>query len=87
MIMTTLTERLDLHGKTIIPFTTYAMSGPGTTERDYAASCPGATIGQGLAVRGEEADGADADVRAWLARLGLLTSPSGSASPTASTSP
>ncbi|WP_328951202.1 hypothetical protein OG778_29435 [Streptomyces sp. NBC_00184] len=26
------------------------MSGLGTTERDYAASCPGAVIGEGLAV-------------------------------------
>jgi hypothetical protein len=54
MIMSTFTESLDFTGKTIHPLTTYAMSGLGTTERDYAASCPGATLREGLAVRGEE---------------------------------
>lgn len=42
MIMSTFVESLDFTGKTIHPFTTHAMSGLGTTERDYAASCPGA---------------------------------------------
>jgi len=58
MIMTTFAEGLDVTGKTIHPLTTHAMSGLGTTERDYAASCPGATLGEGLAVRGEEVAGA-----------------------------
>lgn len=49
MIMTAFTERLDFRGKPVVPFTTYVTSGPGTTERDYAASCPGATIADGLA--------------------------------------
>ncbi|MFC5833903.1 hypothetical protein [Nonomuraea insulae] len=38
---------------------------------DYAASCPGATIGQGLAVRGEEVAGARAAIDSWLRRTGL----------------
>ncbi|MFE9997266.1 hypothetical protein [Streptomyces avermitilis] len=38
---------------------------------DYAASCPGATIADGLAVRGEEVEDADSDVEAWLRRTGL----------------
>ncbi|MFJ3339396.1 flavodoxin [Streptomyces sp. NPDC086766] len=71
MIMTTFTEALDFRGKTIHPVTTYAMSGLGTTERDYAASCPGATIAEGLAVRGEEVNDADTEVEAWLRRTGL----------------
>ena len=71
MIMTTFAEGLDVTGKTIHPLTTHAMSGLGTTERDYRASCPGATIGEGLAVRGEEVLDADADVQAWLRRTGL----------------
>ncbi|MGW0810720.1 flavodoxin [Nonomuraea sp. NPDC002799] len=66
MIMSTFTEGLDLRGKTVVPFTTYAMSGLGSTARDYAASCPGATIADGLAVRGEEVNEAGADVDAWL---------------------
>jgi flavodoxin len=73
MIMTTFTESLDFTGKTIHPLTTHAMSGLGTTERDYAASCRGATLGEGLAVRGEEAADAGPAVEAWLRRIGLLT--------------
>ncbi|MFG2890942.1 flavodoxin [Streptomyces sp. NPDC048248] len=70
MIMSTFAEKFDCRGKTVFPFTTYAMSGLGTTERDYAASCPGATVGEGLAVRGEKVREADADVRSWLRRIG-----------------
>ncbi|WP_234048049.1 flavodoxin [Streptomyces liliifuscus] len=72
MIMSTFAERYDFRGKTVHPLTTYAMSGLGTTERDYAASCPGATIGEGLAVRGEEVRKADAQVESWLRRVGVL---------------
>ncbi|MDG4825182.1 flavodoxin [Asanoa sp. WMMD1127] len=72
MIMSTFTEALDLSGKTLHPFTTHAMSGLGRTERDYATSCPGATLGEGLAVRGEEVTAAQPDVEAWLRRIGLL---------------
>ncbi|MEU9330760.1 flavodoxin [Streptomyces canus] len=72
MIMTTFAERYDFRGKTVHPVTTHAMSGLGTTVRDYAASCPGATIGEGLAVRGEEVRKADAEVRSWLRRIGAL---------------
>ncbi|MFF3712953.1 flavodoxin [Streptomyces phaeochromogenes] len=74
MIMSTFAERYDFRGKTVHPLTTYAMSGLGTTERDYAASCPGATIGEGLAVRGEEVREADAQVESWLRRVGVLRS-------------
>ena len=72
MIMSTFTESLDLTGKTVHPFTTHAMSGLGTTERDYTASWPGATLREGLAVRGEEAADAGPAVESWLRRIGLL---------------
>lgn len=72
MIMSTFAERYDFSGKTIHPITTYAMSGLGTTARDYAAACPGATIGEGLAVHGEEVHKADTQVRSWLRRIGVL---------------
>ncbi|MFG2777977.1 flavodoxin [Streptomyces prunicolor] len=72
MIMSTFAESYDFRGKTVHPVTTYAMSGLGTTERDYAAVCPGATIREGLAVRGEEVGKADAEVRSWLRRIGAL---------------
>jgi flavodoxin len=72
MIMTTFVEGFDFTGKTVVPFTTYAMSGLGTTVRDYTASCPGATIGEGLAVRGEEVREAGETVEAWLRKINLL---------------
>ena len=72
MIMSTFAERYDFAAKTVHPVTTYAMSGLGTTPEDYARECKGARIGTGLAVRGEEARSAGADVDAWLRRAGLL---------------
>jgi flavodoxin len=72
MIMSTFTENLDFTGKTVHPLTTHAMSGLGTTERDYAASCRGATLGEGLAVRGEEAADAGPAVESWLRRIRLI---------------
>ena len=66
MIMTTFTESHDFTGKTVHPFVTYAVSGLGSTERDYAASCPAARIGEGLAVRGEEVQQHRSDVETWL---------------------
>ncbi|MFB7337055.1 flavodoxin [Streptomyces adustus] len=73
VITTAFTEALDFRGKTVHPVTTYAMSSRGTVERDYDASCPGATIAEGLAVRGEEVKDADTEVEAWLRRIELPT--------------
>lgn len=74
MIVSTFVEALDLSGKTILPFTTHVMSGLGTVEADYAAAAPGATIGAGLAVRGEEVSepAAATAVESWLRKAGLL---------------
>ena len=72
MIMTTFAERYDFERKTVHPITTHAMSGLGTTLDDYGQTCKGARIGTGLAVRGEEARSAGADVDSWLRRTGLL---------------
>lgn len=71
MIMATFAEHFDFRGKTVIPFTTHGMSGLGHAVRDYTAWCAGATIGEGLAVRGEEVGGAADAVDAWLRRLNL----------------
>ena len=72
MIMSTFAESLDFTGKTVHPVVTYAVSGLGTTERDYGASCRGASIADGLAVRGEEVDDARPAVETWLRQNGLL---------------
>lgn len=71
MIMWTFAESYDFAGKTIFPFTTFAMSGLGTTARDYAALCPGAILGEGLAIRGEMVRNSRADVESWLDGVGL----------------
>jgi flavodoxin len=71
MIMRTFVESVDLAGKTIHPFVTYAVSGIGRVENDYARLCPDSTLGQSLAIQGEEAAEAAADVSAWLGRIGL----------------
>ena len=55
MIMRTFVESVDLSGTTIFPFITYAVSGLGRTIDDYTRLCPRSTIGEGLAIRGEEA--------------------------------
>jgi flavodoxin len=73
MIMTSFTESHDFTAKTVLPFVTYAVSGLGSVERDYAAACPGGRIGAGLAVRGEEVTEHRADVEAWLRTAGLIT--------------
>ena len=77
MIMSTFTERYDFSGTTVHPVTTHAMSGLGTTREDYARSCRGARIGAGLAVRGEQAGSARAEVDAWLRDAGLRSQRSG----------
>ena len=72
MIMATFAEGLDFAGKTVHPVVTYAVSGLGRTERDYATSCRGARVGRGLAVRGEEVAQNRAAVESWLRAAGLL---------------
>jgi len=71
MIMRTFTDGLDLTGKTVLPVVTYAVSGLGNAPEEYADACPGATIGDGLAVRGEEVNQAGDAVSSWLQRVGL----------------
>jgi len=71
MIMHTFAERLDFTGKTVLPVVTYAVSGLGRAAEEYARACPGATVGEGLAVRGEEVAQAGGAVSSWLQRAGL----------------
>jgi flavodoxin len=72
MIMRTFVESVDLSGKSIFPFVTYAVSGLGRTIDDCTRLCPDSTIGEGLAIRGEEASAARAEVETWLRDIGLL---------------
>jgi flavodoxin len=71
MIMRTFAERYDFTGKTVLPMTTYAVSGLGTAADEYADACEGATIGRGLTVRGERVRDAGDDIDSWLRRIRL----------------
>jgi flavodoxin len=72
-IMLTFAEHFDFSGKTVYPFTTHAMSGLGHAVEEYKAACRGATIGDGLAIQGEEAENSRPEVEAWLRSIELLT--------------
>ncbi|WP_024476664.1 flavodoxin [Arthrobacter sp. CAL618] len=72
MIMATFIEAVDVAGKTLLPFVTYAVSGLGSTQDFYRALDSGADLGDGLAVRGEEVTNADNDIDQWLRATGLV---------------
>jgi flavodoxin len=69
MIMSTFIDRVDLKNKTVLPFVTYAVSG---IDQDYRDVLPSSDVADGLAVRGEEVDGATGAIEAWLRTNGLL---------------
>ncbi len=75
MIMYTLFENSDFSGKTLIPFSTHEGSGLSGFDRKLAKACPGAEIGKGLAIRGNDAQNAQEKVResvnGWLSELGF----------------
>jgi hypothetical protein len=73
MIIRTFVESVDLSGRTVFPFVTYAVSRlarPSTTTRGL---CPRSAIGEGFAVRGEVQNGRE-DVEAWPRKIGPLSS-------------
>ncbi|MDE5908276.1 MAG: NAD(P)H-dependent oxidoreductase [Lachnospiraceae bacterium] len=69
-------ESYDLSGKTVIPFCTHAGSGLSGTQGTVETLCDGATIEDGLAVRGktaqEDMDSAESSVTEWLRGLGFV---------------
>ncbi|WP_220032937.1 flavodoxin [Curtobacterium sp. MCPF17_003] len=73
MIMATFAEAVDLTGKDLRPFVTYAVSGLGNTRSFYRDLNTGARLGAGLAVRGEDVRdaGTGNDVDRWLQAAGL----------------
>jgi flavodoxin len=73
MIMWTFTDGVDLTGKAVLPFVTYAVSGIGTVEDDYRDTLRGAEVRPGLAIKGETVGDAGAQVDAWLRDHRLLT--------------
>lgn len=61
----TLLDRLDFTGKTVYPVMTHEGSGRAGSEAALAKHCKGATVGNGLAVRGGEAPRSKDAVTAW----------------------
>ena len=70
MILDTFFDAYDFTGKTLIPFNTHEGSRDGGTWQDIEALEPGATVLEGIAVRGGRVDGAESDVHDWLKGLG-----------------
>ncbi|MCE1179235.1 MAG: hypothetical protein LWW86_09455 [Micrococcales bacterium] len=70
-IMRTFVDAAKWSGIRVVPFTTHAMSGLGGAVEEYAQACRGATIAEGLAVRGERVRDSRPAIEAWLGRAGL----------------
>ncbi len=70
----TFLESYDFTGKAVIPFDTNGGSGLADTVNAITKACPGATVKDGLAVSGKEAqtqqDKAKSEVQNWLKGLG-----------------
>ena len=69
-------EKHDFSGKTVIPFNTHGGSGQGGTQAVIERMLPEATVLQGLAITGTQAQNhaekTRSDVTNWLTRLGLI---------------
>lgn len=69
--MRTFIEGLGWTRKTVHAFVTYAVSGMGNVQDDYARLLPGATVSDGLAVQGETVRDSLPQIQAWLRRINL----------------
>lgn len=65
MCMYTFLEHYDLSGKRIVPFCTHEGSGLAKSVEEIAKVCPGAVLGEALAVKGCEVEENAERVRAW----------------------
>ena len=72
-VMFTFFKQYDLNGMTLIPFTTHEGSGLGSCIRDVKKAYPQATVKEGLAIRGADAQSGSATKRVekWLTKLGF----------------
>lgn len=65
MAVFSLIERLDFHGKNILPLMTHEGSGLGSSVRDLKKICNGGTIKTGLAVHGADAAQSEQIIAKW----------------------
>lgn len=66
----TFLDNYDLSGKTIAPFITHGGSGLSGTPENIQEEEPNATVTEGLAVYGDDAENSQSDVRDWLSSIG-----------------
>ena len=75
MIMYTLFEKVDMNGKTIVPFSTHGGSGLSDFDRKLKRLYPNATIAKGLAVTGTESqnkkDSVKSEIANWIDSLNI----------------
>ena len=64
--MVTQLEKLDFDGKTVKPFTTHEGSGLGSVVSQLKKLCKGATVKDGLAIRGKNAKNSESAVIEWV---------------------
>ncbi|MBQ6752400.1 MAG: flavodoxin [Clostridia bacterium] len=69
MIIYSFFDKYDFSGKTIIPFNTHEGSGDGGTYDEIKKDEPNATVLDGLAVRGNNAEKSDKEIDSWLSGL------------------
>lgn len=67
----TFLESANWSGKEIVPFCTHEGSGLGRSVGDIRKLCQGASVLDGLAIRGGSVHKAQSEVSAWLKKLGL----------------
>lgn len=65
MCIFTFLEHYDWTGKKIVPLCTNEGSGMGNSEKDIAASCPGAVMVPGLAVKGHQCKDSEEMLTTW----------------------
>ena len=65
MCVFTFLEHYDLTGKKIIPLCTNEGSGLANSEKDVAASCPGATVAPGLSIKGHQCKDSEEMLAVW----------------------
>ena len=61
----------DLSGKTIVPFCTHGGGGLGRIGKDIAKLCPQSTILSSFEIYGSGKGNAQAEVSAWLSKVGM----------------
>lgn len=64
-------SQYDFSGKTVVPFITHG-GWEGTALQDIGHEARGASVKEGLSVKGQDVSGADGQIDQWLRRVGLM---------------